>query len=193
MQTLDSMQGMNADVIQARKSAAGYWGLISTEMNVLYLLSFLLTADKEKAEKCLDQALEEFVEGVEDFVVWAQTRGRDAVLDCAIRLVNPDPGATPDEMDFCDLPPFPAGNHVFSTIAGLPAFERFAFAMTRIYGKSDSECAKLLSAARQEVTIARELTEQIVAANIEETPAHPPKHCAHSDGAYLFDPRCTSC
>ena len=48
------------------------------EMHSLYLLSFLLTADHDKAEQCLVSAMGECVEGIGVFMDWARSwsRGR---------------------------------------------------------------------------------------------------------------------
>lgn len=189
---LDNIQGFG-EVVQGKATPAEYWELISGEMNILYLLSFLLTADKEKAEQCLDQTLDEFVEGHEDFVDWARTQGRDAVLKHANAIMKPDPEATQVEVDFRDGLQCPDGNHIFGAIASLPTFERFVFVMTRIYGQSDTECATHLVTTRWEVTIARELTEQILAATSDGRPGQSHKPAPRFDSGYIFDPRYSSC
>ena len=190
MQMLDRIRWCCTGHNPAKQGPAEYWELISAEMNILYGLSFLLTANKERADHCLEQALDEFVEGAGDFLEWARTRGRDTVLEHSIFIMKPDPDAT---MDFGDALFLSAGDHPFGAIAGLPAFPRFVFAMTTIYGKSDTECAWLLGATRWEVKIARDLTERILFINSDEGPPQWPKPSARFDGAYLFNPRCSSC
>jgi hypothetical protein len=193
MEMLNSIQGPG-EVSPANANPAEYWELISGQMNILYLLSFLLTADKTRAEQCLDQALDDFVEGFEDFVDWSRTRGRDAVLKYAICMMKPDAEGTQDEMDFSDTAHFPDGNQNFGVIAGLPTFERFVFVVTGLYGRSDTECAKLLATTRWEVSIARELTEQILATSNEDGPARSAQpSAARFEGGYLFNPRYSSC
>ena len=192
MQMLDSIQNLG-EVIQAKLSHAEYWEIISAEMNFLYLLSFLLTANKEIAEQCLEHALNDFAEGTEDFVGWASARGRDAVLKHAIRIMKPDPEATRDEMDFHDGLGYSAGDRIFGSLAGLPVFERFVFVMTRIHGHSDADCANLLATTRWEVAIARELTELVLATNKGGGPGQCPKPAARFEGGFLFKTRCASC
>jgi len=193
MQMLERIRWCCTGLIPAKESPAEYWELISAEMNVLYVLSFLLTADKEKAEHCLEQTLDEFIEGAGDFIQWARTRGREAVLEHAFFTMKPDSNATEDEVDFSEGLFSPAGAHLFGAIAGLPVFERFVFVMTTIYGKSDTECARFLQTARWEVAIARELTEQVVISNPDPESTQQSKPSAHFEGAYLFNPRYSSC
>src|ERR1700677_1737181 len=61
------------------------------EMHSLYLLSFLLTADHDKAEQCLVSAIGECVEGVGVFMDWARSWTRGAVLKHAVKMIMPAP------------------------------------------------------------------------------------------------------
>jgi hypothetical protein len=61
------------------------------ETQSLYLLSFLLTADHDKAEQCLVSAIEECAEGIGFFMDWARLWIRRAVLKHAIQLIMPAP------------------------------------------------------------------------------------------------------
>ena len=51
------------------------------DMNSLYLLSFLLTADREKAEQCFVSGLEDAVEGNPVFKEWARSWARRVIID----------------------------------------------------------------------------------------------------------------
>src|ERR1700691_5193402 len=64
------------------------------EMHSLYLLSFLLTADHDKAEQCLVSAIGECVEGIGVFMDWARLWTRGAVLKHAIKMILPAPEHT---------------------------------------------------------------------------------------------------
>src|ERR1700677_2705254 len=61
------------------------------EMHSLYLLSFLLTADHDKAEQCLVSAMGECAEGIGVFTEWARSWSRRAVLKSAIEMIMPAP------------------------------------------------------------------------------------------------------
>jgi hypothetical protein len=51
--------------------------IFTEEMHSLYLLSFLLTADKDKAEQCFILGLGECLEGIGGFMEWAVGAARD--------------------------------------------------------------------------------------------------------------------
>ena len=128
------------------------------EMHSLYLLSFLLTADYDKAEKCLVSAMGECVEGIGVFADWARSCTRGAVLRHAIHMIRP----APEHADCVSLISLerlatPAENNPFEAILLLDAFERFVFVMSILEGQSDEECAVLLRCSRRDVTIARVL------------------------------------
>jgi hypothetical protein len=128
------------------------------EMHSLYLLSFLLTADPDKAEQCLVSAMGECVEGIGVRMDWARSWTRAAVLKHAIQMINPAPEHT-DCVSFTSLkrPATPAENNPFAAILLLDTFERFVFVMAILEGQSDEECAILLGCSRRDVMIARML------------------------------------
>src|ERR1700722_10521998 len=61
------------------------------DMNSLYLLSFLLTADRETAEQCFVSGLEDAVEGNPVFKEWARSWARRVIIVNAVRAINPRP------------------------------------------------------------------------------------------------------
>jgi hypothetical protein len=128
------------------------------EMHSLYLLSFLLTADHDKAEQCLVSAMGECVEGIGVLVDWARSWTRGAVLKHAIQMIMP----VPEHTDCVSVisrkrSVAPAENNPFATIVLLDAFERFVFVMSILEGQSEEECANLLKCSRRDVMIARVL------------------------------------
>ena len=128
------------------------------EMHSLYLLSFLLTADHDKAEQCLVSAMGECVEGIGVLVDWARSWTRGAVLKHAIQMIMP----VPEHTDCVSVisrkrSVAPAENNPFATIVLLDAFERFVFVMSILEGQSEEECANLLRCSRRDVMIARVL------------------------------------
>ena len=128
------------------------------EMHSLYLLSFLLTADHDKAEQCLVSAIGECVEGIGVFMDWARLWTRGAVLKHAIKMILP----APEHTDCASLISLkgaaaPAENIPCAAILLLDTFERFVFVMSILEGQSDEECANLLRCSRRDVIIARML------------------------------------
>ena len=61
------------------------------DMNGLYLLSFLLTADHEKAEQCFVSGLEDAVNGNRVFKEWARSWARRVIIKNAVKVINPRP------------------------------------------------------------------------------------------------------
>jgi hypothetical protein len=128
------------------------------EMHSLYLLSFLLTADHDKAEQCLVSAMGECMEGIGVSMDWARSWARAAVLKHAIQMIKPTPEHT-DRVSFITLrrSATPVEDDPFAAILLLDAFERFVFVMSILEEQSDEECAILLSCSRRDVMMARVL------------------------------------
>jgi hypothetical protein len=129
------------------------------DMNSLYLLSYLLTADREKAEQCFVSGLEDAVEGNPVFQEWARSWARRVIIVNAVRAINPQPteesarsssatvsgnGKTP-----------PAEQVEIAAVLALEPFERFVYVMTVLERFSDQDCSLLLGCARRDVVNAR--------------------------------------
>ena len=142
-----------------------YTDVFIDQMNGLYLLSFLVTADRQVAEKCFSRALDEYVEASGGFVDWARQNGRRAVLRHAVQTIKPAP-----KQAYCwsypryARPLASAAHQPFAAITSLGAFERFVFVMSALECLSEQECAALLKCNDQDVAIARQLAREIIAA-----------------------------
>jgi len=126
------------------------------EMHSLYRLSFLLTADSDKAEQCFIDGLGESVEGSGTFMDWARSRARRAIVKHAIPMIMPVPERA-DNLRWIRLNGLTASAEMnpLVTILLLGAFERFALVMSVFEGHSDAECAILLRCSQRDVMIAR--------------------------------------
>jgi hypothetical protein len=126
------------------------------EMHSLYLLSFLLTADHDKAEQCLVSAMGECMEGIGVSMDWARSWARAEVLKQAIQMIKPTPEHT-DRVSFITLrrSATPVEDDPLGAILLLDAFERFVFVMSILEEQSDEECAIPLSCSRRDVMMAR--------------------------------------
>jgi hypothetical protein len=131
------------------------------EMQSMYLLSFLLTADHDKAEECLVSTIGEGPEGIGVFMDWTRLWARRAVIEQAIDLIVPAPEHA-DDVSRISLtgPARWTDNIPFAAILLLDAFERFVFVMSILEGQSDEECAILLRCSRRDVMMARVLALQ---------------------------------
>ena len=132
------------------------WNLLTDEMHSLYLLSFLLTADLDKAEQCFVNGLGECEEEIGVFVTWAQTRARRGILNNAIRMIMPAPERADDFSFGLRKGSRSSGKTtLFDAIVRLNAFERFVYVMSVLEKQSDDDCSALLRCSRRDVIIAR--------------------------------------
>ena len=138
--------------------------IFTEEMHSLYLLSFMLTADKDKAEQCFIGGLGECVEGVGAFMEWSRLWARRAIIKQAILMMRPAPEGTNDWplISAKGAAASPA-NNLFAAILSLCAFERFVFVLSILEGQSDGDCLSLLKCSRRDVMIARELALRFLA------------------------------
>ena len=153
---LAQLQNVDETAIQYA-TATDFCKIFTEEMHDLYLLSFLLTADKDKAEHCFIGALGECVEGIGAFMEWSRLWARRAIMKQAILMMRP----VPEENRWPSIStkgPAPAfKNGLFAAILSLCSFERFVFVLSVLEGQSDGDCLGLLQCSRRDVEIAREL------------------------------------
>jgi len=141
-------------------SKADFGQIFHEDMNGLYLLSFLLTADREKAEQCFVSGLEDAVEGSPVFKEWARSWARRAIIQNAVRVIDPRPvegsgGLRSPSVNGNGQPMPPEMPLEIAAVLGLEPFERFVYVMTVLERYSDQECSVLLGCARRDVLAAR--------------------------------------
>jgi len=153
------------DPLQEYAGATDYAEIFIDQMNCLYLLSFLLTADMQVAERCFSKALDEYVENTCGFMEWAKQDGRRAVLRHAVQMIRPAPKQAYDWSFYGNARRLvSAAHHPFAAITSLSSFERCVFVMSVIEGLSQEECAALLNSSIEDVAIGREMVREIIAA-----------------------------
>ncbi|MGA9564572.1 MAG: hypothetical protein WBS19_03520 [Candidatus Korobacteraceae bacterium] len=128
--------------------------IFSEEMDSLYYLAFLLTADQNIAERCFVGGLGECVDRFSVLLDKTRSWARSAIVRSAIRIIRPVPKGDSYLVD-ADLPATEGVSNPFGFIVSLPVFERFVFVMSILEGQSDEHCQSLLSCSRQEVVMAR--------------------------------------
>ncbi len=135
--------------------------LFTEHINSLYLLSFLLTANHEKAEQCFVTGLDECVTGSPVFREWACTWARRIIVRNAIQMIAPSAGravTTPITLHFSgnrDLRTLSLQDAQFADVLTLDKFERFVYVLSVLEKYSDQDCATLLDVSRQEIREAR--------------------------------------
>ena len=126
------------------------------DMRGFYQLSFLLTGDPEKAERCFVTGMEDCAKENRVFREWARTWAKRVIVQNAICELQP----RPSHSDLFTLLPSalshkkgPIGR--FDAVLGLADFERFVFVLCVLEGYREYECALLLGCSASEVREAR--------------------------------------
>jgi hypothetical protein len=131
------------------------------EMEGLYLLAFLLTANSGTAEQCFILSLEECMEGIAVKEAWAHSWAKRVVIKNAIRLVALRVHLSGSKL----LPPFLLNecqplergpdDRTLMSILALGDFERVVFVMTVLEQLSDRDSALLLGCLPDKIRAAR--------------------------------------
>jgi hypothetical protein len=139
-------------------TSANFCRIFEEDMNGLYLLSFLLTADREKAEQCFVSGLEDSVDASPVFKEWARSWARRAIIQNAVRFVKPRPaegngrsGSSARHSETIGTAERPE----IAAVLGLGAFDRFVYVMSVLEHYSDQDCCVLLSCSRKDLVAAR--------------------------------------
>jgi DNA-directed RNA polymerase specialized sigma24 family protein len=137
--------------------AGDFCRIFAEDMNGLYQLSFLLTADSAKAEQCFVSGLEDCIGANRVFKEWARSWARRTIIQNAIRLMQPTrkhsaPLAAPDAPSNVDASDTSV---TLAAVLGLKTFERFVFVMSVLEPYSDQECKTLLECSRRDIVRAR--------------------------------------
>ncbi len=137
-------------------SRADFCRIFESNMNSLYLLAFLLTADQTLAEQCFVGSLHISQERNHVFREWAESWARRAIILNAIRMVRPSRTAAHTESaKNRSAWPKMMTRAEMAGIMELPAFERFVFVMSVLERYSDQECSLHLGCMRADVVAAR--------------------------------------
>jgi DNA-directed RNA polymerase specialized sigma24 family protein len=151
--------GKNNVVSGAYATAADFKQIFTEDVDSLYLLSLLLTADHEKAEECFVGGIGESTKGNRVFKEWARSWARRSIIQSAIRLIDPRQQSvtairTGDVARMMYKVPMFLHAEVHA-ILELAPLERFVFVMSVLERFSDHDCSILLGLARRDVAAAR--------------------------------------
>ncbi|HXM69451.1 MAG TPA: hypothetical protein VN911_22180 [Candidatus Acidoferrum sp.] len=129
-------------------------------MSELYQLSFLLTADHQKAEQCFVAGLEDSMRSNGVFKEWARSWAKRTIVQNAIGQLKPHPSTA--SCSTFTVPPYvrqlPTGegrNFSLNAVLALPDFERFVFVMSVLEHYSAHDSALLLDCSPREIRGAR--------------------------------------
>jgi hypothetical protein len=139
---------------QAYATSTDFCIVFTENMASMHLLSFLLTADLTKAEKCFVCGVGDCVGGSYVFQDWARSWARRTMIQNAIRMLaprnNPSVEAPSDPVS-CSFGRTPEAGYAIGSILRLEDFERFVFVMSVLEKYTDHDCAVLLGCARQDI------------------------------------------
>ena len=131
--------------------------LFKQDTESLYLLSYLLTANHEKAEKCFVRGLDDCIEGDHVFHAWAHSWARRIIIGNALRMIAPASrshtaaeGVSHPADDSHSQQMLLQGGALASVLA-LRDFDRFVYVLSVLERYADQNCAALLGVSRPEV------------------------------------------
>ena len=145
----------------AYASREDFHSIFNEDLKQLYQLSFLLTRDPAKAERCLVVGLEGCVRENRVFREWARSWTKRVIVQNAIREIKPRPLHSNSRL--CDisvseieqLSSAPDRHFALKTVLNLEDFERFVFVMSVLELYLDHDCALLLACSVREILEAR--------------------------------------
>jgi len=149
--------------------------LFTENTNSLYLLSFLLTADDQKAEQCLVAGLDDCVKEASVFREWARSWAQRVIVRNAIRIVAPHAGSTRQEPAAIrsasegSLAKIELRDAPLASILALGEFERFVYVLSVREKYSDQDCAALMGVSPRDVREGRVRALQQIADTSQET------------------------
>src|SRR5580700_9107976 len=128
--------------------------ILDEDLNRLYQLSFLLTADHQKAERCFVASVEDCANESRVFREWARPWTKRVVVENAIRELKPRPSPA----DSCPLPSLrnqqsssPTGHFTADALLRLADFERFVFVLCVLERYRKNDCTLLLGCSASQV------------------------------------------
>jgi hypothetical protein len=123
----------------------------------LYQLSFLLTRDPTKAERCLVTGLEDCVSGNRVFREWARSWAKRTIVQNAICELKPRPSQSNSPLSgamFSDMDQHssgPGGYFEIDAVLRLADFDRFVFVMSVLEHYSEHDGALLLGCSARDI------------------------------------------
>lgn len=166
--------------------------IFAEDMNSLYRLAYLLTADGDQAEQCFSMALETCIGASGVFKEWARPWARRAVVESAIRMVKPS--RERDENLTAQLVKLPGQSEATELLAGvlnLGTFERFVYVMSALEGMPDQDCKILLGSTRHDIVLARSeaLAKMAASRPAEEVPETDASSCRSNETPFVVPMR----
>ena len=156
-----------ADTTSQCATGEDFCKLFTEDVHGLHLLSFLLTADHEKAERCFVAGLDACVDGDSVFKAWAHPWAKRMIVRNAVQTILPRPGAARStafrSADKSKRAEIALEHGPFARVLALGDFERFVYVLSVLEGYRIQDCAALLGTSQQIVAETRVLALKHVA------------------------------
>jgi len=130
---------------------ADFCRMFADDVDHLYTLAWLLTADRHKAEQCLVAGLEDCLQGNAVFREWAHSWAKRMVVKNAIRMTF----SSPLRNEAKTAAGIPEPDTPADAITSLKPFDRFVYVLSVLEKYSDRECSMLLECTVDKVMAAR--------------------------------------
>jgi hypothetical protein len=141
--------------------------LFVQQMDNFHLLAFLLTADNERAQQCIVDAIVECGNGHQVSRRWARLWARRTIVKNAIRIAARHPNGNSrlsgSEVDFESQKKQETDPTILQVLQ-LEDFERFVTVMSVLEGYTDDDCSTLLGCFKENLEQARERALQSISA-----------------------------
>jgi DNA-directed RNA polymerase specialized sigma24 family protein len=131
--------------------------IFNEDLKELYQLSFLLTRDPVRAERCLVSGLEDCVSGNRIFREWARSWAKRTIVQNAIRELKPQPSQSDSPLSramFSNMDEHSrgrGGHFDINAVLRLADFDRFVFVMSVLEHYSEHDCALLLGCSARDI------------------------------------------
>jgi hypothetical protein len=135
--------------------------IFEEDLQGLYQLALLLTADHQKAERCFVAGLEDCIKESRVFMEWARTWAKRVIVKNAIRELHPQLSHSHSlaRVPITFFPELqlsgPSGHFEADALSRLADFERFVFVLCVLERYRGHDCALLLGCSDSEVREAR--------------------------------------
>jgi len=178
------------DHIQVREEQANQYAsredfhtIFREHLTELYQLSFLLTRDPARTERCLVSGIEDCVTENRVFREWARSWAKRTIVQNAIRELKPRSSHSNSPLSGATFPDAGqllggAGGHfAMDAVLGLEDFDRFVFVMSVLEHYSEHDCGLLLGCSAREIREARtRALKELIGSSHMESFAEPTVH-----------------
>ncbi len=135
--------------------------IFDEDMHGLYQLSFLLTGDRQKGQRCFVAGIEDCAKENRVFREWARVWAKRVIVENAIRVLQPrrchssSSALLPTVFSHKQPSSGASGHFDVDAVLELADFRRFVFVLCVLERYREHECALLLGCSASEVREAR--------------------------------------